>query len=815
LKLLFSIFLFSILSFQAISQELSLTYSNLPLNEVLLDLSAKYNLQISINATTSAACSITINERFPTQAEALKALASRCNLKIKKIGQVYSFLEEEPIVSEKETVIYYYFQGEIIDIQTKEPLPYAKIKIGSSGLIADENGRFSIRSKVPSQPIQIKYLGYYLKDTVTSHNNELIFELSPQNIELSAVIIDTSNYVYLSQIGDQTGKTTFNDITKTLIPGGNNNWMFNYMRLYPGIMAAGESVSDYIIWGSYSGQNHIIFDGITLFNSISVSDEIGRVNPSIIKSLDVYKGGYNVDIGDRTGGVLLMNGKTGNKEKLSGNISLNNQIANVYLDIPLFKKTSSLQLSGRKSYELFGFKEFKNQEGNFVTPDFDFTDFNIKFTTKFKNNDLLQISSIASKDEYSASFDKNQGKDYSAELLTGSEQIGTSLKYIRSSKKRGISTFTLAHSNYLSYRISEASFKENSSNFEGVFQNTKWTNSFNEYSAKYHHNFNSFKKNTFQMSYGYIRNEFKFELNKNLGSLNNNNNTIDRFSGFVKDKVQIHKRFTLDLGLKLDVPLNSLKPFLQPRINGVVNLSDRINFTFGSGLYYQFASQATIIDSTGSESSIWLISDGIDVPVQSAIHNVLGFSFSGRKIEVGLDAYHKLIGGLSRRYSDSTSTEISTGTAAAFGSDLYIKLRLSNHEIWASYSIGRVEETFMTNGFSKSNLAPQNQLHEIKIAGVLNFHPFYFSAASVLGSGIQTSFGQSVFIQTRPYYRTDIAFQYKFNTEKINFETGFSIVNIFNTRNVRISQFTSFPDGTIASTTAAHFTPSIFFNINF
>jgi hypothetical protein len=815
LKLLFSIFLLCSLNFQAFCQDISLDYSNLPLNEVLLDLSARYNLQVSINATTSSACKITIKQKFVSEANALQALADQCNLAITMVGEVYSFIAIKPVPSEKERDVYYHYQGEVFDEQTAEFLPYASIKIGSNELIADENGRFNLRSKNPYEQIKIKYLGYYLKDSLAAHSNGLAFGLKSQNLQLSAVIIDTSNYAHLSQIGDQSGKTKFNDITKALIPGGNNNWMFNYLRLYPGIMAAGESVSDYIIWGSYSGQNHIIFDGITLFNSISVSNEIGRVNPSIIKSLDVYKGGYNVDVGDRTGGVLLINGKVGNKQKVTGSLNLNNQIANLYLDIPLFKNTSSLQLSARKSYVLLGLKKFRRQEENFINPEFDFTDFNLKFTTKFKNNDLLQISSIASKDQYSASFEKKQGKNYSAALLTGSDQIGTSLKYVHNSKRSGISTITFAHSNYLSYSLNEVSFKDSLSTSEEILRNNDWSNNFNEYSVKYHHNFNTFKRNTFQMSFGYIRNEFNLKLNESLGSFTDINNYSDRFSGFVKDKIQVHKRFNLALGLKLDMPFNSLTPYIQPRINGLVNLTDRINFTFGSGLYYQFASQATIVDSLGSESSFWLISDGVEVPVQSAVHNVAGFSFTGARIEVGLDGYYKMIDGLSRFYSESSSEAPNEGSAIAFGSDLYLKFRLKKHEIWTAYSIGKVEETFNYNDILTTSTAPQNQLHELKIAGVFNFHPFYFSAASVFGSGIRTIFEKEEFEQERPYLRTDIAFQYKFKTKKLNFETGFSIVNVFNNLNVRISEFTAFPDGMIAATRATRFTPSIFFNVNF
>jgi hypothetical protein len=815
LKLLFSFLLLSIISIQSFSQEIKLDYNDLPLNEVLLDLSARHNIQVSINAKTSAACRITLIQNFKTISKALEFLAKSCELEIAKVGEVYSFIEQKELPIEKVKAVYYQYQGEISDSESQESLPYAKIKVGNTGVIADENGRFSVRSLNPTEKIQIRYLGYHILDSTLSKNHNIKIGLKAQNLQLKAVIVDTSNRIYLSQVGDEPGKTKFNDISTSLVPGGNNNWMFNYMRLYPGIMAAGESVSDYIIWGSYSGQNHIIYDGITLFNSISVSNEIGRVNPSIVKSLDVYKGGYNVDIGDRTGGVLLIHGKDGNKKKVAGNISLNNQIANIYMNIPLFKNTSSLQFSVRKSYQLLKFEQKKNSQEGFVSPEFAFTDFNLKFSTKFKNNDLLQISSVASRDEYSTSFEKKDSKDYSANLLSGSDQIGTSLKYTHSTKKRGISTFSLSHSNYQSFRLNEASLKDSLAMQENIFINVDWKNNINEYSARLHHSFNTFKKNSVELNLAYIRNESDFTLNKSFGSFSNSQISLDRISAFAKDRIQIGKGFNVDLGVKIDLPFNSLQPYVQPRVNGTLNLTDKVNFTFGWGLYNQFASKTTITDSIGTTSSIWEVTGNNESPVQSAMHNVLGFSYNGKKIEMGVDGYAKIIDGLARYYSNSDTTTLSIGSAIAIGADVFIKFRFKKHEFWSSYSIGKVEETFNYEGLTKVELAPQNQLHEIKAAGVFNFHPFYFSLASVIGSGIESNFINSEFNYTRPYMRTDIAFQYKFKTQKLNFETGFSIVNLFNNRNARISQFTSFPDGTIASIRATHFTPSIFFNMKF
>ena len=77
----------------AIGQEVKLTYQNLPLNDVLLNLSEQYDTQVSINASTANNCLITIDKAFENLSEAFLYLANHCKLEVRKLGGVYSFRE--------------------------------------------------------------------------------------------------------------------------------------------------------------------------------------------------------------------------------------------------------------------------------------------------------------------------------------------------------------------------------------------------------------------------------------------------------------------------------------------------------------------------------------------------------------------------------------------------------------------------------------------------------------------------------------------------------------------------------------------------
>ena len=210
-------------------------------------------------------------------------------------------------------------------------------------------GHFSYRSNQSKQTIRLKYLGYYEKDTTLNFGSDLKILLQSSVMKLKEVEV---NYkpVYYTSTGGAVGEIQLNDIASNLVPGNGSNLIFNTLRLYPGISASGESTSDYIIWGSYPGENNIVFDGVTLFHSRGINDGIGRINPLIIKNIEVYKGAYNVDVADGVGGAVHLNGKKGSIDTTHLKLSVNNQITGIYANLPFKKLSSNLQIAGRYSY---------------------------------------------------------------------------------------------------------------------------------------------------------------------------------------------------------------------------------------------------------------------------------------------------------------------------------------------------------------------------------------------------------------------------------------------------------------------------------
>ena len=791
-----------------IGQEVKLTYQDLPLNDVLLDLSKHHNTQVSINASKANNCLITIDKAFENLSEAFYYLAGYCQLEVRKLGGVYSFrevasVEEDSIVPRKKLV--YLFQGVVIDRNTSEPLPFATLKIGNQIITSSDNGHFSYKSNRSKQTIRLKYLGYYEKDTILNSGSHLKIPLQSSVMKLNEVEV---NYkpIYYRSTGGSIGEIQLNDIASNMVPGNGSNLIFNTLRLYPGISASGESTSDYIIWGSYPGENNIEFDGVTLFHSRGINDGIGRVNPLIIKNIEIYKGAYNVDVADGVGGALHINGKKGSVDTTQLKLSVNNQITGAYANLPFDKFSSNLQIAGRYSYYPFMEGLLKTTSNDqYFYPRYNFGDYNIKFNTYFNNNDQLQCSLLGSSDDYYESLTKEKD-GYFHRLKITSKQTGGAFMYHRMWKKGGITSFQLSNSSYTTEYTAESHF----STPLGVLSSDSVNNFIAKGALQITHQFPVSRWVNMLTGISYVQNDYQLSIKSDSLFLNQSDNSLERLSSFVKNSFQFG-RLTLQPGLKLDVVLPGLQPFLQPRINGEYNLSEYWDVKFGSGLYRQYISKSLLTDNYGQRTFFWQTSNRVSAPSVNGIHNALSLSYEANSTELTVEGFFKTTSNINRYFmSDSISVLFhSVGESKSYGIDFLLKNKIGTHELLLAYSLGKVEERFEQNSNNEFTEAPQDQRHEIKLALLFRFKKLKISLNQVFGSGFNNSLEGFYFKGREPYSRFDLGLEYDLVSRKIDMDLGISVLNLFNAQNVRLNQFSSFPDGSIAYASGVPFTPSL------
>lgn len=801
------------------AQNITLNKNNVPLSEVLIELRDDYNIQISFNHKLASECLVSVNGNFTSPEEAVEQAIKQCKLDFETSNGVFIIYESENADSKiKELSPSFLFTGQLVDAYNAEPLPFSSIQGESYNLIADANGNFSFKTSKKLEQLKVSHVGYFMLDTVLPAGSNQKIYLTPSIVGLNEVLISTETKVYTAYIGEKPGLIKVNHKVASFLPGNNNNIMFNLLRLQPGIVATAEQSGDYIIWGSYKGQNLMLFDGITLFSANSLNNEIGVVNPLMVKDIEVYKGGYNVNIGDRVGGIVQMTGNNGNTNAVSANVNVNSETVSGAINVPILNKLAFQAAFRQTYYDVIDWNQYKvetiDTTKGFFKPTYDFRDLNFKLSGKSDKGAYFYISLIGNNDKSSFYIDddaKFRGRAWENE--TQKQQLGASAHFGKNWNNGGISQLTAAFSSLETNAFDRENFRNvngrNSRRERIVYRE----NVIEERSIKMDQIFASSGIHNLKAGLSLIENTTFYALDSVKISGNRNYSSNFRCGLYIKDKVILGSHLEVQPGLRLDYFPEQNRSFIQPRVNLLAKAGEHVKFNLAFGLYNQFITEMNLIDRLGNQYYFWGLSDNMHYKVLKSIHRVAGISYNHNNFKVGTEAYYKTIVDMSRfALTENRQLILTNGNARTYGLDFYVSKTIHKHDAWLSYTLSKTEEDFLPNK-EYYVLAAHNQTHELKAAAILNFKPWYVSTNYVFGSGLHSSRGIQE-SEAKPYHRMDIALLYKFKTEKFNLETGLSIVNLFNYDNMGYTGFAYLPDKP-AYAKGTPFTPSIFVNIGF
>ncbi len=826
-RLISILFLFS--GLPLFGQEVRLDANNEPLNQVLMKLAREQGIQLSFDDALLSKYHISLHRNFQSGQEAIDFLLSDLPLTSSREGKVLIIF---PAAETVEAPVYR-LTGCIVDLLSRESLPYSHLLINGHGLVADQGGNFSWSSRQDSFfTLQSSYLGYYILDTMLMAGSRHTVGLMPSYFGLGEVLIEGHQVERSSQAGEEAGQIRLNHKIAYRLPGNGDNAVFNFLRLQPGILAAGEQSSEMVIWGSYSGHSQLLFDGFTVFGLKNFNDNISFVNPYMSKDIKVMKGGYGADYGDRVGGIVEITGIQGNTQKPSINLNINNMTVNGMASIPL-RKRASLTFAYRHTYynmadsdDLGIFIMGKNgpqQADISVFPDYQFRDFNIKYAGSTKSGDSYFLSLYDGRDNYSYEIDQERNQvRVNQDAQEENRQLGGSLFYGKVWKNGNTSQLNLSTSglyNHIFEKL-EITSKQDDSNL--ARDEVEFSNTIFETSLK--------NKNTFFISdqhkivggINYTQNYLLFQADSASDFSSHSESNAHRLTAFAQDEWRILPGLILTPGIRIDYPLNLGKVYVQPRIKASADLSPNWRLNAAWGLYRQFISETSLIDDLGNYRYFWALCDNDEVPVLRSTHLVGGISFRQDGLSIGLEAFYKTTTGISRYISNPRQNFSGSfqGEARVYGTDLLLKKYYRKHEMWVSYTLSKTEEYFSYFPREGFRYAPQDQRHEVKAAILLNLHPFYFSVNYVYGSGFpdRTPLPQEL-IERHRYSRLDASLLYRYSIKGYHFEAGISILNLLNTENIKYSNLIKVPDSQSTSLSihaeAVPFTPTIYLNLSF
>ena len=808
-RLIAFILFFHLTAISCFSQQIDIAVLNTPLNQVLIEIRDKYRLQFSFDDHLLSKYKLTINNEWASPEEAIRSIIGKFPLIYRKQGEIFLILPKK----KQATFQNHLLVGQIAEAKSNEPLPFSQLYVDNRILVSDLKGSFSYQSTKDSIfHIRVSHLGYFILDTVVVAGIYHRINLIPSVIGLKEIVIKDRSFDRSTHIGNKAGVIKVNHQIARYLPGSGDNSVFTILRLMPGILASSEQSNGLIIWGSYEGHSQILFDGFTIWGLKSFNDEINAVNPLIAKEIEVYKGGYDASRGDRVGGIVNISGKTGDMQKPSFSLNINNVTMNGMAEVPLWKNSSVLVSFRQTYFNLYKGKDVlpaNNQNviipvnvsssaiDYTVLPDYNYQDVNVRFTMRSDRGELFYASFLGSEDRFRYNINPYVGLNGLFKINSENNyQYGASAFYGRTWKNGNITNFTSSWSS-LETDLSNIQSIERSINVFEQLNNNQIYNKIGEYSERIDNFIKLSRSHLLETGIGFEQNEVGLQTDSFGYNQANLKSQVARFNGYVQDHITLPGDVEIKYGIRADFPLSLNKIYLQPRLSASIKLSDLVKLNAAWGIYNQFISKSSIVDNQGNYYYIWTACDNKQIPVLKAVHWVLGSSYHKDDLTLSLEGYFKSTDGLTRYINTDQNYNnlIYNGKGRSYGLDFFIRKDFKGHSAWISYTLSKTEENFTYFPKSEYLPAPQDQRHEIKVATLFNVRPFNFSAIYVFGSGFPLTSGQILnpAYSYHVYNRVDVAANYRFDVGKIACEAGLSILNLFDAKNIWYSNFERVP----------------------
>ncbi|MDX1427078.1 MAG: TonB-dependent receptor [Salegentibacter mishustinae] len=287
-----------------------------------------------------------------------------------------------------------------------EPISGLNILIPNQdkGTVTDINGNYEIRLPKGINIFETQALGVdkVKKRLVVYNDGVLNLELKESFEELGEVLVEANARDNVRTALTGVERIDVAEIKNIPLVLGERD-ILKVATTLPGISTAGEGASGYNVRGGKTDQNLILLDEGVIYNPAHFFGIFSGLNPFTTGDVSIYKGSIPAEYGGRLSSVFDLNTKTGNKEEFTGEVSIGPVTGNLSLEIPIVEDKSSLIVGGRGTYSdwILNLLEDESLEGSQAS----FYDVVAKYNHKFDNSDELNVSGYYSSDVFSITSD--------------------------------------------------------------------------------------------------------------------------------------------------------------------------------------------------------------------------------------------------------------------------------------------------------------------------------------------------------------------------------------------------------------------------
>jgi len=581
-------------------------------------------------------------------------------------------------------------RGFVFAKETGEPVIFTTVSLQGTTFATstDYNGLFSL-SKVPpgDYTLVVSSLEFDSSSApVTVKAGQIVSKtlyLNKRTIAIKSVDVSAKREEVKTETQVSTISVTPKEISMIPSVGGEPD-IAQFLQVIPGVIFTGDQGGQLYIRGGAPIQTKVLMDVVTIYNPFHSIGLYSVFETDIVKSVDVYTGGFNAEYGNRISAVIDIKTRDGNKNRLAGKIAANPFLAKAILEGPLVKlkeggNSLTFVLNSKFSYLDKTSPKLYSYVNDGAGIPYSFNDYYGKIAFNSSGGSKFNMFGFHYKDK--ANFE-----DVS-EFEWNSLGLGTNFVIVPGQSKAIISG-NIAYSNY-DMNLAEGDNQPRTSSVGG----------FTIAMA-----FKYFLKNG-EFNYGFDVNGFKteYEFFNSLGlKVEQDQNTTEL--GFFARYKKIFGRVVIDPSIRMQYYASLATVFFEPRLGMKINATDKLRFKLAGGIYSQNLisgkSDRDVVNLftsflSGPEEKL-TGTDGKEVKnnLQIAYHAIGGIEFNlSKSIEVNVEPYYKYFGQLidinrNKTFPDDPDFMVETGEA--YGLDVLVKFDYKKLYIWTGYSLGYV-----------------------------------------------------------------------------------------------------------------------------
>jgi hypothetical protein len=594
-------------------------------------------------------------------------------------------------------------RGTIYEKETGEPSfgTNVKIKGTGTGSSSDINGFYQINK---------------LKEgNITLEISNIEFKTIEFNVELKNGRIVTQNFYmevndevldefeYSAEAEERKTEVKMSVITATpkdmahVVAIGGEPDFAQYLQTTPGVVTTGDQGGQMYIRGGSPIQNKVLLDGMTIYNPFHSIGFFSVFDTDIIRSADIYTGGFSAEYGGRISSIMDITTIDGNKKHHTGKIAVNPFGSKLKLEGPI-KKLNENNNSGSASYIFSGKTSYLEQSSkllyNYIDSSglpFNFTDLYGKISINGNTGSKFNLFGFSYKDQvkYKAVSDLNWD----------SWGIGSNFVVIPASSP----VLIMGRFNISDYKISLSELDPVNIG-DTLSPRTSKINGFNlGFDFKYFIGENEIK-------YGIDINGFttNFSFTNSVNREISQEENTTELAGYIDGKI-IKGLLVVNPSFRAQyyASLKSFSP--EPRIGAKYNINEKFRLKAAAGLYSQNLISANsdrdvvnlfygFLSGPDNLQDSIILDNGKTIPrkheLQKATHAIFGGEVDlAKHLTLNIEGYYKWFNQLTninrnKLYKEDKDFIIETGDA--YGVDIVLKYSTEKTYLWAVYSLGKV-----------------------------------------------------------------------------------------------------------------------------